>query len=136
RARTEYAAALGILGPPARGAISALVHVQKNHPDKGVQEAATTALEKIGMPTANDVPFLIKGLKDPRTDYRASVAQVLSLVCAPENKSAAPFLRDAVKADPDMRIRLFAAQALWSVNRQPDEVLHTFRQALRYRPDG
>src|SRR5207248_1839013 len=76
-----YATALGNLGPQARGAYLALERVQKKDPDKGVQEAATIAMDKIGRPTATDVPFLIKGLTDPRIDYRDSVAQALAGAC-------------------------------------------------------
>ena len=133
RIRAGYAAALGTVGPLARGSFFALLHVQKNDGDKGAQEAATAALDRIGQPTANDVPFLIQGLKDARKDYRESVAQALANVCTPENKSAVAILRDAVKADPSMVVKLFSALALWSINRRADEVMPTFREALRYR---
>jgi HEAT repeat protein len=135
RVRSGFAAALGNLGPQARSAYPALLHVKDNDGDKEVQAAATASLEKIGKPSASDVPFLVKGLQDKRTGYRASVAQTLSWVCLPENKASAQLLRDALAVEPDQRVQLYIAQALWAVNRRPDEVLHVFQKALHYRED-
>jgi HEAT repeat protein len=135
RVRAGFAAALGNLGPQARSAYPALLHVQMNDGDASVQAAAAAALEKIGKPSSSDVPFLVKGLQDKRVGYRASVAQTLSWVCMPENKASAPLLKDALSGEPDQRVQLYIAQALWAVNRQPHEVLHVFQQALHFRED-
>ena len=136
RVRAGFATALGYLGPQARSAYPALLHVQTSDGDAGVQAAATAALDKIGKPSSSDVPFLVKGLQDRRTGYRASVAQMLSWVCMPENKVSVPLLKDALVSEPDLRVQLYIAQALWAVNRQPHEVLPVFQKALHYREDA
>jgi HEAT repeat protein len=135
RVRAGFAAALGNLGPQARSAYPALLNVKERDVSPAVQEAATTALEKIGKPSTSDVPFLVKGLEDKRSDYRASVAQTLSWVCTPENKLSAPLLKDALAKEPETRVKLYLAQALWAVDRQPHEVLKVFRDALHYPDD-
>jgi HEAT repeat protein len=134
RVRAGFATALGNLGPQARPAYPALKHAEHNDTDKLVQQEARTATDKIGMPGPYDVPFIVRGLQDPRTAYRASVAQTLSWVCTPENKSAVPLLKEAL-VDPDPRVKVFAAQALWAVTHQPNEVLPTFRDMLHYQDD-
>ena len=130
RIRAAFAAALGELGPQARSAYPALMHVQLNDGDKSVQEAALTAMDKIGKPSSFDVPFIVKGLQDKRTGYRASVAQTLSWVCTPENKASAPLLKDALSVEIDPRVKLYVAQALWAIDRQPREVVFVFSGLL------
>src|SRR5262249_13159595 len=93
------------------------------------------AMEKIGRPMPFDVPFIIKGLRDSRADYRAAVAQTLSWICTPDHKSIAPLLREAI-TDSDPRVSLYAAKALRNVEHQPEEVLEVFRKSLSFRGDA
>ncbi len=104
RIRVMFASVLGSLGPQARSAYPALLHIQHNDGNKSVQEAATTALERMGKPSSSDVPFIVKGLRDKSPDFRSSVAQTLSLICTAANKSAVPLLRDAL-TDDDPRVQ-------------------------------
>jgi HEAT repeat protein len=133
--RSAACGVLGHIGPQARGAYPALLHVSKNDGDANVRLSASQALDRIGRPTTADLPTLLLGLNDPRADYRAAVAQTLTWVVTPDSRSAVKPLRSAL-GDPDPRVKLFAAQALWLVTRQTDDVLKVFRDALNDRTDA
>jgi HEAT repeat protein len=142
--RTAAANALGALGPSARGSIPALLHTEKEDHDREVQRAARAALDRIGRyPTVADVPQLLAGLQAPHSPrFRAAAAQVLWMVGTarrPEDwppeeraalRAAAPGLTAALR-DRDGTVRLYAAEALLAVERQPQLVLPTLRDALQ-----
>lgn len=126
--------ALGQMGPPSRGIYPMLMNLSVADPSEEVQKEAKEAMQKIGAPTPADVQHLVKGLKQQATPdvYRASLAQVLTWVATPETTSIVPDLRIAL-ADDNARVRLYAAEALWTITRKPDDVLRVFRSALNHR---
>jgi len=135
--RNQVAAStvLGKLGPQARGAFPLLLHVSKLDESPATRQAAAAALERIGRPAVSDRKSLVQGLKAPSADYRAAVAQTLTWVASPATPDLVPELLEALK-DPDVRVRLWVARALWTINRQPQEVLPVFREALHNVKDA
>src|SRR5262249_14087709 len=59
RVRAAAVEVLGHLGPLAKGAYPAILHVSENDAVAAVRKAAAAALEKVGRPTAADVPTLV-----------------------------------------------------------------------------
>jgi HEAT repeat protein len=141
--RASAASALGAIGPSARGAIPALLQAENEDKDREVQRAAHAALDRVGRyATEGDVPVLLAGLRAPHSAiFRAACAQVLWRVGTarapgdrrPEERAA---LRSAVPAlterlrDQDGLVRLYAAQALLAVERDPQRVPPVLRDAL------
>ena len=80
------------------------------------------------------MPALIDGLQSNSAGFRAAVAQTLWLIGA-DARPAVPALRQALK-DPDPRVRLYAAQSLWAVNRRAEEVLDVLIALLHTEGDA
>jgi HEAT repeat protein len=133
--RVAAAEALGKLGPWAKGAYPPLLHASKNDDDKTVQRAAQAALDRIGPLGPSDATLLTFALQyDGNANYRASVAQtLLTIGVLPDDAVRA--LQGALK-DGEVRVRVFAAQALWLNRREAAEVVPVLRAALRESKDA
>jgi HEAT repeat protein len=80
--RKDAAAALGEIGPPAKGAVSALVTALKKDVDEEVRRNAATALGDIGPAAKDAVPALTEALKDEDEDVRSSAEESLKKIQA------------------------------------------------------
>jgi HEAT repeat protein len=145
--RSAAAEALGRLGPTARGAYPALEYLSRRDPDRGVKQTALLACERMGKPGEGDVALLCQGLKDVRPSFRASVAQAMASIVPPAGRQPAPHqtlseatrtrirdaLCEALANDDDARVRIYAAQTLWTLKRPAAEVLPVLIAALKDR---
>jgi HEAT repeat protein len=136
--RIAAANALGAVGPWAKGAIPALLQAEKGDTAPEVQQAARAALDRVGRrPAGGDVPVLLVGLQAPRAPrFRAASAQVLWMIgnARPADaRPAVPALGQALR-DEDVTVRLYAAQALYAIDRHPELVVTVFQETLHH-PD-
>jgi HEAT repeat protein len=116
--RGEAASALGKLGLRAKAAVPALSEALDGF-DSAVEVEAAMALWKIDRQTKVAVPILCEALKEKET--REKAAWYLSEI-GPEAKPAVPLLTELL-TDRSDHLRIHAAAALWSIDRQPQTVL-------------
>jgi HEAT repeat protein len=129
--RAAAAEALGQIGPPARMAYPALFEAAQGDAEEAVRRRAVDALKKIGPPTERDVIPFIEALKDKNTETRAAAAQGLRLI-GPEARLAVPALAERMKEDPQVSVKVCAAQAIWALDRQQaDGVLQELIAGLK-----
>jgi HEAT repeat protein len=79
-------------------------------PDPKARRMAVRALGAVGAKDEAVVPALIAAIKDVNVDVRRETVLAL-LNIGPPAKDAIPTLREAT-ADPDPRVRLYAAKAI------------------------
>jgi len=123
---------LGGLGPESAQSVPVLLALLA-HKDASLRTAVLEALAEMGPAALKSVPAVTKLLKSDERAVRASAAFALGSVGRePENaanaerqairdalKESVPPLREAALNDKDASVRLYAAQALWIVARQP-----------------
>lgn len=109
--RSAAAAALGVIGMPAKGAVPHLIKVYDSKmvtsaPDKEIiQGNILRALGRIGADAKIVVPFLLKTLKDKRSKSQVKNAALLSIASfGPAAKDAVPSLIDLLSAEEDYSI--------------------------------
>jgi HEAT repeat protein len=140
-ARAEVAEALGKVGervwafiPLCRAALKDMVVTGR---DETVRSAALKALVEIDPQTKSRVPALAEALQDDLPYVRLTAAFALKEMGSEAKAAVAPLTKVSLY-DPDPRVRLEAAVALWKIERrthgvipilvralqQPDELLH------------
>src|SRR5262249_23919779 len=133
--RAAAAEALGRIGPAAKGAYPRMLHTARTDPDPAVVQAARLAADRVGLPSPGDVALLCLQLKDQNASFRASVAQTLLLIGPAAGDAPLGALAEALD-DLDPRVRVFAAQAHYSIRKDPQAVLRTLTSALSDRKDA
>ncbi len=141
--RLAVVAVLGAVGEKAGEATPALVELLAVK-DVEFQAAVLEALAAIGPAALKAVPVLIRSLKSEEHLLRANAAFALgSIGREPTNaakleqqrtrdalKEALLPLKDAALHDKDIDVRLYAAQALYSLTRQTDPTVNVLKTCL------
>src|SRR5262249_21270570 len=97
--------------------------------DKFVQLYAARALWIIEHELPTVMPVLRPLLNDPEAGLRRDAADALADI-GPRAKDAIADLKERLRKDDDMLVRLHMAQALWIIEEQADAVLPALRAGL------
>ena len=128
RVRRGCAKALGMMGPAAGEAADALQKALHD-PDADVRMAAAESLGRIGHENAADrVPVLEKAVSDSDESLKGRAIRELGQI-GPSAKKATPTLRAALH-DSEPGIRLDAANSLWLIDRDAEEVVPVLAKLL------
>jgi HEAT repeat protein len=137
-ARAQTATAIGTLAarmtaalPMLQAALKALVLTEA---DEAVRTSALQALSLFDPVTRQQVPRLIQALRDELSYLRANAANALGQL-GTQAQEAVPALTSATLYDPDFRVRLEAAVALWRIDRRVVRSLPVLIEALRAEDD-
>jgi HEAT repeat protein len=136
--RARCAFALGSIGPDGTDptTVRTLADVVKTG-GGALSEHAAFALQRIGPKAVGAWPELTAALRDPNVQLRGRAALALAAI-GPGAKEAAPALKSALADNPDPNIRVFLAQALWFVERDPMVALPVLLDVVqdgKLRPD-
>ncbi len=128
--REMAARLIGRAGPPSDGEAYPTLLESVEDDDAGVRGAAAVALAKLGPPP--DVTLVLAGmLEDKRVAPRAGALRGLAML-GPEAKLAIPVVEKAL-ADPNRRVRILAAVALWKIDSQAGTALPVLIEVLQDR---
>jgi HEAT repeat protein len=116
----------------AKTAFAALAFISKVDSNQVVARAASMAMTKIGQPVGADVPGLIEVAADKNQPllFRASAAQVLSLVAGQESKGHIEVICKLLATD-QAAVRILAADALGGLGPDGKAALAPLLQALK-----
>jgi HEAT repeat protein len=121
--------ALTYIGPSAKDAIPILVTIISDNASSN-RPHALLALPYLDPDTKLALPLLTEALHDRQGQYaRQMAAQGLEKMGA-KAKPAVQDLRDALD-DEDILVRVYAARAIWAVDRQSASALAVLRTALK-----
>jgi HEAT repeat protein len=128
--RWTAAAALGEFGKEGKPAVLELARrVCSGEIDGEVRRQAARALYLIGKDAVEAVPALLDALSHEDSRTRADAAKALSGI-GPKAAEAIPRLRRIMHDDTEAEPRLFAAWALWEIERNEKEVLPVLSKLL------
>jgi HEAT repeat protein len=128
--RDRAIGSLGELGPRAKAAIPALLEIMKQSPGRETDTSgrAIAALQKIDPEIIR--PLLVKELSSPDASTRAQAVRALGGL-GDAAKDALPAMEKLLK-DPDNKVRVVAAQAVWKMDRaKVSAVVPVFIEGLR-----
>jgi HEAT repeat protein len=121
--RALAAFALASIGPDAASAVEDLARLaQAREGQLAVREQAVYALANIGPKAVKAVPALMDLLRDPNLNLRGRAALALGAI-GPAAQPAVGALADALADNTDPTIKLFAAQALWVIDKKEQMAL-------------
>jgi HEAT repeat protein len=129
RVRVEAAEDLGLIGPPAAGALPALIKLAKNDRDWLIRLEAAKAAAGIDPRNETAIPLLIEALKDKGGKIRRRGAECLGDL-GPRCRSAVPDLIRAVK-DPDPTVSWAAIDALGQIGPDAEPAVPTLVEVLK-----
>jgi HEAT repeat protein len=131
--RAAMLTALGRAGAQAQAAVAAVHDRVKTvvliDPSEEVRSAGLHALALLGPRARTEVPALAAALQDELVDVRAEAARTLGGLGA-DARDAIPALIPLTGYDPDPRVRVEAAAALWRIDHHPAKVVPTCIAAL------
>jgi HEAT repeat protein len=131
--RAALIAALGRAGAQTQSAVAAVHAYVKaavlTDPTEAVRSAGLNALAVLGPRAKTEVPALVAALKDELADVRAEAARTLGGL-GPDARDAIPALIPVTEYDPNPRVRVEAAAALWRIDHHPGKVVPTCVAAL------
>jgi hypothetical protein len=131
--RAALLSALGRAGAQAQSAVAAVHAYIKaavlTDPTEAVRSAGLNALTVLGPRARTEVPALVAALNDELPDVRAEAARTLGGL-GPDAHDAIPALIPFTEYDPDPRVRVEAAAALWRIDHHPGKVVPTCVAAL------
>jgi HEAT repeat protein len=114
-------------------AVPTLIDALKDN-DKDVRGLAALTVGVIGKDAQEAVQPLMAALKHSDPNFRVEVAFALSGI-GEAAKPAIPVLKDALHGDRDNNVKVYAAQALWVIERRADDIVPTLIKVLEDR-DG
>lgn len=124
--RNRSATALGKIGPAAKDAVPILVRSVDRGSHEVSRQSVTEAIARIGTPA---VPELIRGLEDQAEFTRGVAAESLGRI-GPSANEAVPVLAEMAQKEPQIVMRLVAADALWRTVRD-ERAIPILLEALR-----
>jgi HEAT repeat protein len=131
--RAALLSALARAGAQAQAAVAAVYDRVKTvvltDPTEDVRTAGLNALTLLGPRARTEVPAHVAALKDELPDVRAEAARELGGL-GPDARDAIPALIPLTGYDPDPRVRVEAAAALWRIDHHPAKVVPTCIAAL------
>jgi HEAT repeat protein len=119
RGRAAYA--LGLIGEDAWEATPQLVRLARSG-DQNLREQAVHTLSQIGPRAKEAVPLLIDLLDEKSPALRGRAALALGAI-GPDARAALERLVQALADERDPSIRLFVAQALWTIDSRLEQAL-------------
>jgi HEAT repeat protein len=134
RVREKAAFSLRQLGPEATAAVPALAGRLTGDADVAVRQEAAFALQRIGPAARPAIPALVRALDDRDGHVRSWALLALADFRA-DARAAAPALDRVLKKDPEVGLRVQAAQCLWRMGVKKLEALAVLIEAVR-REEG
>jgi HEAT repeats len=131
--RVAMLTALGRVGAQTQAAVAA-VHanvkdVVLSDPTEDVRTAGVQALTVLGPRAKSEVHALVASLRDELADIRAGAARMLG-ERGTDAREAVSALIPLSQYDPDPRVRVEGAAALWRIDRHPGRVIPTLIESL------
>jgi HEAT repeat protein len=127
--RIEAADDLGLIGPPAAGALPALLRVVEKDADRLARVAAAKAVAAIDPKDQTAVPALVEALKDKAGKARMRAVQALGDL-GPAASSAVSDLVKAVK-DSEPQVRWASSDALGQIGPAAEAAVPALIEALK-----